>query len=295
MTETALSELLKKTRQQHREDNFETDLALRTFSKKKPENTYANYSGLIKGIFKANNCPLAASIKQPTARKEKRISAGILKAIYDSLPRDELRLITDLGAFVPERVAAVCGKTPISAWEDFNDKYTLIRFDPAQTKVHYEHIGILPRTLADRVRSYAQQTGRYPNAPFPNYETLWREITKHALANYGIRLTSKYLRKEYTAKAKKTPMPANDWDFLAGHKQKVGNQAHHYDPEDDTSLVKEYDRYLAPYLGLGNTKEPDEPSEPFKNNQIDQLIKENAELKEQILKLTAILLNTSRQ
>ena len=84
-------------------------------------------------------------------------------------------------------------------------------------------------------------------------------------------------------------MPPNDWDFLMGHKQKVGNQAHHYDPEDDPALIREYDRYLAPYLGFNNTREPDDAENPFKNPQLDQLQKENQELKEQILKLTKLL------
>jgi hypothetical protein len=87
----------------------------------------------------------------------------------------------------------------------------------------------------------------------------------------------------------KTPMPPNDWDFLAGYKQKIGNQAHHYDPEDDANLVREYDRYLAPYLGLSNTREPDEASEPFNNEQVAQRLKENQELKQQIIKLTKLL------
>ena len=121
-----------------------------------------------------------------------------------------------------------------------------------------------------------KETGRFPNAPFPNADTLWQEITKWTVEHFGIRLTSQYCRKEFEAKAKKTPMPPNDWDFLMGHKQKVGNQAHHYDPEDDPALIREYDRYLAPYLGLGNTREPDEAGTPFKDSQLEQLQQENA-------------------
>ena len=181
-------------------------------------------------------------------------------------------------------------KTSISAWED-HGKYTVIRFDPETTKVHYEHIGILPSELAERIREYSRQTGRYPNPPFPNADTLWQEITRWTADNFGIHLTSQYCRKEFEAKAKKTPMPPNDWDFLMGHKQKVGNQAHHYDPEDDSALIREYDRYLAPFLGLNNTREPDEAeaNTPFKDDGLEQLRKENTELKEQIIRLTDLL------
>ena len=297
MTPTALSDLIKNTREQHREDNYDIDQKLKAFSKIKP--CFVQRAGLVKGVFKANSCPLNANLEQPRPRKEKRISAGILKGVYEALPRDELRLLTDLCAFVPERYRAVCVKTPISAWEDYNDKYTIIRFDPAKTKVHYDHIGILPRTLADRIREYAKQTRRYPDAPFPNAETLWREVTRLALDNFGVRLTSKYLRKEYTAKAKKTQMPTNDWDFLAGHKQRIGNQAHHYDPEDDDNLVREYDKYLAPYLGLWNTKDPDEAGEPFKADaELRAIRRENSELRtrlDQLMQLLQLKLQTNPQ
>ncbi|MGD1055570.1 MAG: hypothetical protein ABR867_05775 [Nitrososphaerales archaeon] len=149
----------------------------------------------MKAIFEKNDCPLTKAFAPPqSTKKTKRISAGILKAIYDSLPRDELRLLTDLCTHVPERVQAVCVKTPISAWED-QEKYTVIRFDPEETKVHYEHIGILPRELADRIRQYAKMTGRFPNAPFPNAETLWQEVTKWTVEHFGIRLTSQYCRE----------------------------------------------------------------------------------------------------
>ncbi len=243
----------------------------------------------MKAVFEKNDCPLTKAFAPPeVTKKTKRISAGILKAIYDSLPRDELRLLTDLCTHVPERVQAVCNKTPISSWED-HERYTVIRFDPEKTKVHYEHIGILPRELADHIRQYAKDTGRFPNAPFPNADTLWQEITKWTADHFSVHLTSQYCRKEFEAKAKKTPMPPNDWDFLMGHKQKVGNQAHHYDPEDDPALIREYDRYLAPYLGLSNTREPDEAGTPFKDNELEQLRKENAELKVRLDTLIQIL------
>ncbi|MDG6988472.1 MAG: hypothetical protein JRN21_04010 [Nitrososphaerota archaeon] len=289
ITPTCLSELIIKTRKEHREDNFSLDANLQRFGKLQPQ-THSKWGSYVKQVFKTNACPLTATMPEQKAKKTKRISAGILKTVYDSLPRDELRLICDLLAFVPERLMAVCAYTPISAWEDFNDKYTIIRFDSEACKVAYDHIGILPKPLADKIREYTKQTGRYPGPPFPNASTLWREITKFTLEKFGIRLTSSYLRKEYTAKAKKTPMPPNDWDFLAGHKQKIGHQAHHYDPEDDPDLIREYDRYLAPYLGLWNTRDPDETKDPFKTSpELEQLRKENLELKEQILKLTKLL------
>jgi hypothetical protein len=80
-----------------------------------------------------------------------------------------------------------------------------------------------------------------------------------------------------------------------GHKQKVGNQAHHYDPEDDAALIREYDHYLAPYLGLNNTTEPDEAASQFKDYQLEKLQLENTQLKEQLLILTQFLTQQLRE
>lgn len=61
----------------------------------------------MKAIFEKNDCPLTKAFAPPQmTKKTKRISSGILKAVYDSLPRDELRLLTDLCAYIPERVQA---------------------------------------------------------------------------------------------------------------------------------------------------------------------------------------------
>jgi integrase len=288
ITDTALSQLIKETREQHRNDDFSTDKALRRYISEAKVATQLKHASYVKGIFKANGCPLTASVPQPKPTKTKRISPGILKAIYESLPRDELRLIMDYLSHAAERRAALCALTPIDAWEDTRN-FTIIHFDPTTTKVNYEHISVIPRSLADAIREYARRAGRGTNAPFPNYVTLWREITKIAMQQFGTRLTANYMRKRFLSIAKLTPMPPNDWDFLAGHKQRVGNYAHHYQLEDDAQLVEEYRKYLAPFLSISNPKEPEDPKEPFKDSELEQLRKENAELKDQLLKLTRII------
>jgi len=288
ITDTALSELIKETRGQHRNDDFTTDKALRRYIAEAKVATQLKHASYMKGIFKANGCPLTASVPQPKPTKTKRISPGILKAIYEALPRDELRLIMDYLAHAAERRAALCALTPIGAWEDAGD-FTIIRFDPTTTKVNYEHISIIPKSLADAIREYARSAGRGTDAPFPNYVTLWREITKLATQRFGTRLTATYMRKRFLSIAKQTPMPPNDWDFLAGHKQKVGNYAHHYQLEDDAQLVEEYGKYLTPFLSISDPREPDNPREPSLYTELAQLRRENQELKEQLLKLTKLL------
>jgi hypothetical protein len=106
-----LSELLELTRQQHRADNFETDDQLLRFVSQKPITTYAMYGERVKGIFKANRTPLQASFNSTFTHSTRKISAGILKAIYDSLPRDELRIIQDFQTY-----RLLYNPNPIELW-----------------------------------------------------------------------------------------------------------------------------------------------------------------------------------
>ena len=219
-------------------------------------------------------------------RKTKLISPGILKAIFDRLPRRELQLLIDLQNHSPERID-VLATTPFTAWERISPEYWAIHYDPAACKVAYDHIGLVPAALGDEILAYAKQLGR--TCPFPNYETLWREIRDFSLKTFGIRLTSTYLRKRFLSIAGKTEMPVNDWDLLAGHKQTLGNHAEAYQLEDYSALIREYTRYLLPYLSITEPRDPLEAKEITKSPDLDRLLKENAELKEQIIQLTKLL------
>jgi integrase len=283
----SLTSLIIQTRQQHKNDDFTTDDALLRFVSQKPTTSYASWGAAIKGIFKANRTPLQASFNTTFTHSTKKIGSGILKALYESLDAEHQALI-DLQAYAGERIAAICRLTPITAWEDFDNKYTLIHIRSEDTKARNSHICIIPKKLADWIRQYCKTTNR--TVPFPNCETLWRDITKLALDKFGTRITSHYLRKRFHTIAGKTPMPVNEWDYLMGDRQSYGHNAGTYTLEDYSGLVKDYDRYLAPYLQIGNPKEPDEPKEPVQSQQLEQLLKENQELKEQIIKLSKLLM-----
>jgi hypothetical protein len=287
ITPTALSELITKTRQQHRNDDFATDAALEHYAAE-PPSTHNTRARLVAEIFKRNRSPLMCKFA-PIAkgRKTKLISPGILKAIFDRLPRRELRLLIDLQNHSPERID-VLATTPLTSWERVSPDYYAIHYDPAACKVAYDHIGLVPATLGDEILAYAKQLGR--TCPFPNYETLWREIRDFALKTFGLRLTSTYLRKRFLSIAGKTEMPVNDWDFLAGHKQTLGNHAEAYQLEDYSGLIQEYTTYLLPYLSITEPKDPLEAKQLIRASpQLEQLQKENQELKERILKLTCLL------
>jgi len=198
-----------------------------------------------------------------------------------------------LQAYAGERVSALCRKTRLHQWEDFDSRYTLIHIRAEDTKARNNHICIIPKELADWIRNYAKvrASNGYPSTdvPFPNHETLWRDITKLAETKFGVRLTSHYLRKRFHTIAGKTAMPVNSWDYLMGDKQSHGHEAGTYTLEDFSDLVREYDRYLTPYLGLGDIREPDDAGTPFREIELEQLNKENQELKDQLVKLTRLL------
>ena len=214
--------------------------------------------------------------------KTPKISEGILQAIYKSLDNEHQSLI-DLQAFSGERVHCIC---TINACQikSFNREYAIISVKPFQTKARIEHPSIIPNTVADRVLRIARQAGR--DTPFPNYNSLWRDITKLAFDKFNVRLTSHYLRKRFFSIADKTSMPTNHWDLLMGSQKQTGHCAENYSLEDYSELVDEYDRYLSNPLDLSTTHQ--EP-EPVKSTSLDRLLKENAELKEQLTKLIKLL------
>jgi hypothetical protein len=243
----------------------------------------------IKGIFKANRCPLQASFNTTFTHSTKKIGLGLLKAIYEAVSIEEQKLM-ELQAYAGERLAAL-SLTPVSQWEDFDGRYTLIHIKAQDTKARNEHISIIPKALADWLRKYCEQTQR--ERPFPNCRTLWREITQLVLTKFGIHISSHYLRKRFHTVAGKTAMPVNSWDYLMGDRQSHGHNAGTYTLEDFSELVNEYDRYLAPYLSISNPTEPDGGREPLQEDRLEQLRRENQELKEQIIKLSKVLTEKS--
>jgi len=246
---------------------------------------HSTYGSYVKGVFRANRCPLNASFNTHFTHSTRKVSAGILNAVYDSLD-PEHKAVMDFQAY-----AAICNKTSLDQWEDY-DRHTLIHIKAEDTKARNEHVCIIPRQLADWIRNYARQRADngYPNTnvPFPNHETLWKDITRTALSKFGIRLTSHYLRKRFHTIAAKTAMPVNSWDYLMGDKQSWGHEAGTYTLEDFTELVNEYDRFLVNYLPIAS---PMEPTEGSGNAEIvvERLEKENQELKNQITRLAHLL------
>jgi hypothetical protein len=289
ITGTAVSELINETRERHRHDDFTTDNALLEFVSKPPVITNCQYGAYVKGIFKANRTPLQASFNTSWTHSTKKISMGILQAIYQAATLEQ-RDVMDLQAYAGERITCIASLVTLDQWEEAGD-YVLIHIQAGQTKARNEHICIIPKALADRIRERSKAAGR--NRPFPNHDRIWREITKLALDRFGVRLTSHYLRKRFHTIAGKTVMPVNSWDYLMGDKQSWGHNAGTYTLEDFTDLINEYDRFLAPYLSVGEPKEPDAPRDPIRSSaqaiEVESVRRENAELKAQLIENNRIM------
>ena len=88
-------------------------------------------------------------------------------------------------------------------------------------------------------------------------------------------------------------MPVNSLDYLMGDKQSLGHNAGTYTLEDFTDLINEYDRFLTPYLSIGEPKEPDAPKDPIRpstnTDEIEALRNENTELKAQVIENNRIM------
>jgi hypothetical protein len=125
----------------------------------------------------------------------------------------------------------------------------------------------------------------------PNYHTIWRRITRLAKERYQVKLTSHYFRKRFETIAERIPaneMNPNHWITLMGSKPTLGHMPSIYSLMQNTELVSEYETQLMPRLALtGETK-----AQP---NQLEQLRRENAELKEQLLELTKLLAEKIRK
>lgn len=154
----ALKDLIEKTQRQHKGEYYATDDMLLEFVGQKPITSFASWGASIKGIFKANRCPLQASFNTTFTHSTKKIGSGMLKAIYESVTVEEQKLM-ELQAYAGERLAAV-SLTPISQWEDFDNRFTLIHIRARDTKARNEHVSIIPKTLADWLRHYCNQTKR---------------------------------------------------------------------------------------------------------------------------------------
>ena len=255
------------------------DDKLLTFSNMNPISSYRNFATYIKGLFTRNGVKLAPKIDNHFAKRTPKISDGILKEIFEGQDF-ETQTLMELQAYSGERVRCIAQRIKLSQIRLYDDKYATITIEHWQTKARIPHICVIPRRVAEAVFSIAKQTGR--DCPFPNFDSLWRQITKYALDKHGARLTSHYLRKRFHTIAQKTAMPVNHWDHLMGDSMKEGHEAETYTLDDDTEIIQEYDRFLAPRLSLCDPQDDFLTSPATGSREISSLVKTIEELTLQV-------------
>jgi Phage integrase family len=212
---------LIKVQKDNRQDDSIAD-QLETFAN--PTNlrylkTRRNYGVYILGIFKANRTRLNATVNNHFDARTKPISDGILKEIRSKLD-DRYKDLIDLQAYAGQRIHALA-TIPIQQIDITHPKYAIINIHTQQNKTRQEHFSIVPKELMQRIITRCKQLNT--NTPFPNYEELWKSLTKYANEYYDVKLTSHYLRKRFATIASDTPMDVNQWDYLMGTKKSKGH------------------------------------------------------------------------
>jgi len=241
------------------------------------------------GIFTKNHADVMTTFHVRSNHKTIPIAEPILRAIrLDSALSEEHRDLLDLLAFGCERRNALanCPLENVRLVE--NSDFAVLDILPENNKEHIGHISIIPKPLAEKLLERATKNG-YATL-IPNYRTFCKEITGIAKKKHNVRLTAHYFRKRLETIAERIParpfpegMNPNHWMLLMGVTPKFGHMPLIYSLGLETEIIKEYETFLAPLLSLtGETCNP-RPSE------LDNLRRDNADLKEQLLKLTRLL------
>jgi hypothetical protein len=237
------------------------------------------------GIFRRNFAPLELHIHVTNNGKTVPISEPTLRAIRldNDLTQDEQDAM-DLMAYGAERRNALCNLPLENVHFVENSNVAMLDIPARLSKTGQPHASIIPKELAERLLEKATKNS-YQEL-IPNYRTIWRRITRLAASKYKVKLTSHYFRKRFETIAERIPsseMNPNHWLILMGSKPTLGHMPDIYSLLSDSELIQEYETFLMPRLALsGETTRP-------QVNLLEQLRHENAELREQLLKLTRLI------
>lgn len=286
ITETAMQELVQFKRDNPRNTTIEQELKLWKAEANSPSTQV--YIAMILGVFRRNYARLELTIHvEGSGSKTIPIKEPILRAIrQDEQLSEQHKDEMDLMAFSGERRQAI-NTTPIENVHLVDGTESAIIDVPAcVSKTATRHPCIIPKDLAERLLERAQRLGY--KVLNPNHGSLWREITRLARRKHNVLLTSHYMRKRFETLAERIPstdMNPNHWVILMGSKPSLGHMPDIYSLLSNTELIQEYEVHLRPKLALtGDVK--------AKPSQLTELRQENAELKEQLLKLTKLIAET---
>jgi hypothetical protein len=275
-----VSETIAYKREHPNDTEIETDLTL--FAKSIKDGTH--HASAICGTFSRNHTKLAVTFHVKSDHKTIPIAEPLIRSVYNDPELDEDdRLLLDLFAFGMERRNAL-GELPLGRIRLTKDS-AILDIPAHLNKKDFAHISIIPRTLADALLGRARANGY--TVLYPEYASRMARITKLAKAKHNVHLTAHYFRKRAETIAERIPndvMNMNHWMMLEGVKPKFGHMPEIYSLNLDEELVTEYETYLAPKLSLATTQ----TLKP-KSSELDALRRDNAELKDQLLKLTRLL------
>ncbi len=280
---TAMQELIDFKRNNPKDNSLERHLKL--WKAEATSSAVPNDIARILGIFRRNFAQLEMHIHVPGQGNTIPISEPILRAIrLDSELTAEEGDAIDLMAYGAERRQAL-NLLPLENVHLIENSSIALLYIPSRlSKTATAHPSFIPKDLAERLLEKATRLGYECLAP--NYVTIWKRITKLAASKYKVRLTSHYFRKRFETIAERIPaneMSPNHWMILMGSKPTLGHMPDIYSLISNAELIREYEIYLMPRLALsGESFRP-------QSNQLEQLIRENTELKEQLLKLAKLV------
>ena len=282
ITTTVVSECIKQKKDCPRDTSFEEELSL---WKSDDENnpSVQSHIGRILGTFRWNFARLDLTIHiQSNATKTKPIAEPILLSIYNALEQRDKDAL-ELMAFGAERITAI-GHVPLANVHLVEgSSVALLDIPAAIAKTGVQHPSAVPKELAERLLDEAQQFGY--SCIMPSINSRWRRISQIAKEQFQTTLTSHYLRKRFETRCERIPadiVNPNHWMILMGCKPTLGHMPDIYSLLSNRELVTEYENEIVPRLELtGQEIKP-------RTSELDQLRRENAELKERLIQLTTV-------
>jgi len=205
--------------------SVDIEQAVRAFALEEPLKCHATNATRLLGIFRANFAKLNVTVNTHFSPAEENCTEGTFREIHDHLTPEQQDLI-QWGIYVPERARAT-NRTPFSFMDFSRQDYAVVWIQSEgefRSKARVKHPCFPPINFAKRIRTCAEAAGR--SSPFPNHESLWKQITNFAKREYGVRLVSNYCRKFFEDKAEDSRLAPSLAAFIMGDKTKLAQTGH---------------------------------------------------------------------
>lgn len=287
ITSSAMSELVQD--KLAKPTDFNLDDKIEEYSNLPAITSHRNNASRIIMLFKCNRCNIVAKsdTHTPTKHPKKPISEGILRAIFQKLDRRH-QLLMLLGGYTGHRYETY-SLPPIGQIELTTDSdLAILRVQFFQNKTRIEHDTLAPKPLILEIIAQAKVLNL--TCLFPNYVQMWKHITHVAGKQFGVHLTSHYLRARFQTIASHTPMDVNDWDYLQGSKKSKGHEANRYSLTYlQEKIIPDYKHFLIQKLAIDSDhtdadlfKPAQDPEKEELKRQLQQLTKLNELLMAQL-------------